>query len=107
MMDLIRIEAEPRKRIPVDLVGKRYEIVPPKASFALKFAVNAQLATQAQDSEKVARVIDEWIEAAFGAEADAVKARLNDPADALDTNHIGMLMRAIMEASTGDPTTSA
>lgn len=106
--DLIRIEAEPRPTILVELVGVEYSVSPPKAALALKLSVHSKQAMDSKDPEQMDRAMQEWIATAFDPEtAEKVRARLDDPRDALDMPHIGQLMRAVMEATTGNPTTSA
>lgn len=101
---MIEIKAEPKAALDVELVGENYNIHPPKASLALKLAVRAK--TNADDPGLLLKTIDEWIDVAFGkAGAKAIHKRLDDPNDVLDIEHIMKLMEAVIEETSGNPTT--
>lgn len=89
-----------REIIPVELVGVKYQLRPPKAAFGLKLAAADQ-----NDQGAMARLVTEWIQAAFGDQAEAVMARLDDYDDDLDLMHLMELMQLVMERVTGNPTT--
>jgi hypothetical protein len=92
------------KSISVDLIGKRYEIVPPKAGIALRIA---KLATDKDPAVqmKVLALVDVWLARAFGDEAPALEHRLyEDPDDELDFLHIVQLIQKVVEFQTGNPT---
>jgi hypothetical protein len=94
----ITITAEPRAAIPVDLVGVRYTVQPPKSALAFKLAVQAKSA--GEDPEQMLTTIDEWIEKAFGKkQATAIRGRL-------DINHLMQLMEALIEEGSKNPTSS-
>jgi hypothetical protein len=98
------IVAEPKPKLLIDLVGVDYEITPPKAALAMAMAMNAKNA--GEDPYALLDAISNWIRKAFGAEqAAAVLARMEDEDDLLDLPHIMQLMTAMIEKSTGDPTT--
>jgi hypothetical protein len=105
-MTEIVITAEPLDLIPVSLVGVTYQIKPPKSSLALKLAVRAK--TAEDDPSLMMEAIDEWVDKAFGKEeAENVRARLDDEDDVLDFPHIMALMEAVIERTTGNPTSSS
>lgn len=104
MADDIVISAEPVKRLTVNLVGVSYSVRPPKGAMAIV------LATKMQKAEKDPAVLldglGDWLKIAVGKdEAKAIRARLEDPEDALDFEHIMTLLQKLSEASTGNPTT--
>ena len=101
----IEIKADPRTPIKVSLVGVDYELNPPKSALAIKLAVQAK--TAGDDPTLVLQAIDEWVDKAFGKKnATAVRKRLDDENDDLDTPHLMQLMEAVIEASSGNPTSS-
>lgn len=99
----ITINAEPRESIVVELVGVKYNLMPPKSSLALKMAVRAK--TASDDPTEMMEAMYEWVDSAFGEEATAVKARLDAADDLLDIDHIAKLMEAVMELASGNPST--
>lgn len=125
----IVIDADPRSYIDVRLVGVDYRVYPPKASFSLEMARNAQdLQRKAERSQSKktkkgnpatrtaqdvdtssalasVKMLEDWVDQAFGDQAKDVHARLADPKDALDLPHIGQLIEAVTEEQTGGPTT--
>jgi len=99
----IVIEAEPRKPIPVSLVDVEYLVTQPKSTVAIALAARAK--TAGEDPEALRAELDNWIDIAFGKkQAAKVKARLDDPDDDLDLEHVMSLMSKLAEAATGDPT---
>ena len=94
-MTEINIEAAPQNAIPIKLVGKTYEIVPPKAALAMRLAVESKL--YADDPSKMADILDAWIRRAFGERAEKVQKRLDDPEDLLDNMHVMALMEKVIE----------
>ena len=110
----------PDDLIDVKLVGVKYTIHPPKSSFSLKLAQFVPafegLTEKAmrKDSKKALAaltsmnsLLEDWIHATFSkADAKKVLARLDDPADALDIDHIFELLKGVMEHTNGArPTT--
>jgi hypothetical protein len=92
------------KSISVDLVGQRYEIVPPKAGIALRIA---KLATDKDPNQqmKVLSLVDVWIARAFGDQAPELERRMyEDPDDELDFPHVVQLIQKVVEFQTGNPT---
>lgn len=110
----ITISAEPRKTFVVDLVGKTYTIRAPKGSAAIALASRANFTSKrgkggggdAAEIEGMLAMLRDWSRAAFGVKvAEEVLARLDDPEDDLDFQHLSDLMAKVSEASTGNPTT--
>jgi hypothetical protein len=105
MTDMLTIAADPKATIPIDLVGVRYEVKPPKAALALRIAVEAKQA--GDDPELVLSAIGTWVRMAFGEEdGRKVMARLEDADDDLDFPHVMILMDALIKRVTGNPPTS-
>lgn len=119
----IIIEADERPDgVPVRLVGEHYTAYRPKTAVALQLAriaehAQASLSKKAKgrgkkDQLRQAReyldTMVTWIDATFAAaDAEKIKARLNDARDALDLDHVGHLMEALNKATeeeTGNPT---
>ena len=122
----IRIEADPVAKIPVNLVGVEYLIQPLKAVTVMtaahesreRFAAAGVAPETVMDPntpegqalyllsmEMRMQETHAWVDRLFSADdADAVIARLDDPADALDADHIDKLVEALMELVGGDPT---
>ena len=98
----ILIAADKREVIPVELVGERYSILPPKTSLTLKMAVRAKEA--GSDPALMYEALQEWIDKAFGKKAKEVHKRLHDSEDLLDIEHITELMKRIIEVTSGNPT---
>lgn len=105
--------------IPVNLVGKVYQVRPPKTMVAMR-AAQVMLKVSAlddldQDSDPAEAMaatgeimdgIDTWIEHIFSTkDAADVQKRLNDPEDSLDFPHIMELMSKLPEAVGQNPTT--
>lgn len=107
MSENIEIEAKPREGLPVKLVGQSYTVRPPKASFAIRLAKQAKSLKQ-DDPDAAMSVLENWLKQAFAAEDyEAVLARMDDPDDELDIEHIAALMEAVTERQMGgNPTTS-
>lgn len=104
MSDDITIEADPVSTLSVNLVGKTYEIKPPKAALAMRLAVESKL--YQDDPAKMADILDLWIKKAFGTKAEKIKARFEDEDDDLDITHIMVLMERVIEKQTGGNPTS-
>lgn len=102
MTDIV-IASKPRELIPISLVGVDYQITPPKAALALKMAVQGK--TAGDDPSAMIDTLYEWIDLAFGDQAEKVKTRLESPKDDLDIDHISELMGAVIEKVSGNPTT--
>lgn len=106
MTNAIVIEGAAIEPIPVTLVGKDYVLTPPKAGVAMRIAGQAKRLLD-DDPMQMITLVDEWAEKAFGkAEFKKVKARLEDPKDALDVQHIMSLMQAVIERQAGENPTS-
>lgn len=107
MADDIEILADPRAKISVNLVGVRYEVEPPKTALAIQLA--RQASTAQDDPAGLFTLIDTWMDSAFGKPmAKKVRARMQDPTDALDFPHVMRLMEALVQrAANGNPTSSS
>lgn len=102
-MTQIVIEASPRKTYEVSLVGVDYTLTPPKSALALRMANQAR--SGADGASEVVDSIYSWVRSAFGADQyDGIVARLEDPDDLLDIEHLTQLMQKVMEAMTDTPT---
>jgi len=101
----ITINAEPVEQIKVHLVGETYLITPPKAAFALRMARAAE--DFKDDVTKQMKIIDQWVDSAFGPKADEIRARMDDGEDALDITHLIELLEAVVEVQTENPTGSS
>ena len=100
----IQISIDPPKPITVDLGGTRYTVRPIKG--ALGIALGQRRQSVEGDAGKLRETIEHIVQMVFGnSEAPEVLARLDDPEDALDFTHIMELMNALVERSTGSPTT--
>lgn len=108
MSENIDIQAVPRNVLPITLVGKKYNIKPPKASFAIRMAKQAKKFDD--DPSLMLETLEGWMSRAFSVKKgdyEAVLARLDDPEDELDVPHIAQLMEAVTEKQMGgNPTTS-
>lgn len=103
-MNKIVIAADPREALDIELVGVEYKIKPPKAatSMALMSSIGGDVKN---DPEKALEVIEKWVKVTFGSKTGPkVLARLKDPEDDLDINHLGDLMTKVTEVVTGNPT---
>lgn len=102
----IDITSEKRQGIPVNLVGVKYAARPPKSMIALRLAQDAQKA--GNDPEASIKALTKWLGMTFGKkDTSSILARLEDPDDDLDINHIAELMEKVTEAVSGNPTTSS
>lgn len=100
----IQISIAPPKPITVDLGGTRYTVRPIKG--ALGIALGQRMQSVQGDAGKLRETIEHVVQIMFGKTvAPKVLARLDDPEDALDFTHILELMNALVERSTGSPTT--
>lgn len=107
--DILHITSDPREKIKVDLVGVRYDVWPPKTALAIRLAKRAlALQGDVEQASELFDVLDTWIDMAFGKPiAKKVRARMEDGEDDLDFPHIMKLMEALIERSTGNPTSSS
>lgn len=122
----IVIDASDVELIPVTLVGRDYDIRPPKAAVLIRFARagaeldamyssaaktrsgKATVAKQTEAAQLVTKLVDDFIAQALEPRiASEVQARLVDPADALDIPHMMSLIKALTSAVTGNPTSSS
>jgi len=103
-MDII-VEASPRPRYTVQLVGVEYALSPPKSALSMKLAVRSKQSQESSDPTLMLDTLREWVVSAFGDEVGAVVlARLDDKDDEMDLDHLSELMRKVSEAATGNPT---
>jgi len=103
-MSDITIKAEPVGTIHIELVGKEYDIKPPKAALAMRIAFEAKI--YQDDPAKLGEVINAWIDRAFMDKAEKIRKRLDDEDDLLDIVHIMALMEAVIEKQTDPNPTS-
>lgn len=102
----IDINPEPPKPITVSLLGKDYTVRPIKTSLGLSLAQGLKGA--GNDPAKLKSNIGKLLVMMFGpTDAKAVEKRLEAADDDLDYPHIMQLLNALIERSTGNPTTSA
>ena len=110
------------EQLTVNLVGVHYQVFVPKTASALDLArtvrdyeskkKNDKRTQKARTDEALTMMgaLDRWIESAF-TEDDAadIQARLKDPREELDYDHISVLMEKVTtyatEEETGNPTT--
>lgn len=109
MTERIDIEAEPRQKITVSLVGTEYLINPPKGATAVTMAKQAKAAEKDDSDEATLKsweLIEDWIKKAFGKQkAKEIQKRLDDDEDDLDIPHISQLISKVSELNSGNPTT--
>jgi hypothetical protein len=99
----ITIEAEPREQIDVKLVGVHYIINPPKAALAISLGKEVKAA--GDDAELLEAALEKWAVIAFGKKhGKAIMARLNDPEDLLDYDHLTTVITKLAEALSPNPT---
>lgn len=98
--------------IKVNLVGKQYEVIPPKMNMTLQLMRKATSVTSKGDTASEADAlqaldgVDHWLSIAFGEkQTAAIQTRLQDPQDALDFKHLMSLMEALMERQNNLPPT--
>lgn len=100
----ININPEPPKPFTVNLLGTEYTVRPIKMSMGLTLAGKFQNASK--DGLAAQKAVTDLVKLMFGpTDAKKVSARLTDPADDLDYPHIVTLMEALVEKTTGNPTT--
>lgn len=102
MADIV-INASPSKAFSVDLVGIEYAVRPPKMAV---LAVVAKAAAQKSDGGATIKHIEDLVKIMFKKSATEVLARLADSDDELDYQQIMDTAEAVIEAATGNPTSS-
>jgi len=102
MADIV-INASPSKTLSVELVGIEYQVRPPKMAV---LAVVAKAAGNKGDGQSTIGHIENLIKIMFKKSAAEVLARLDDPEDELDYQDIMNTAEAVIEANTGNPTSS-
>lgn len=101
--DGIVVEAKPRGTITVKLVGVEYQMTPPKSALALKLATKAK--SIGEDPEKMMDLLSDWMDQGFTKPvAKKIMARMDDPEDEFDFQHIMELMKAVIERASANPT---
>lgn len=104
-MSAIEITAEPPKPISVTLLGVDYKVRPLKGSLGVAMA--QRFSGKNLTPEKIGKEMDTLIRTMFGPDdAPKIQKRLIDPDDLLDYEHIIALMNKVVEAQSGNPTTS-
>lgn len=106
LVPAIRVQAQPRKPILVDLGGQRYMAIAPKGTLAMSLMMQIQMG--GEDPKKVDKALNRLLKDIFGAEdGPKVRKRLDDEKDSLDLPHVMTLTEQLMEyANSGDPTGS-
>jgi len=95
-----------RKPLNVELVGVDYVITPPKAALAIEMAKDIRGA-KSKKPDEVMDTLYEWLSMCMDEkELASIKARLKDPKDDLDIQHVTELLTAVMERITNNPPTS-
>lgn len=113
-MEPIIIEGETRPKLPIELVGKSYEINTPKTSAAIRLARAARdiegkgkKDADAGNSLGLLDALEDYVMQVFGKKVGKqVLARLDDPDDLLDIKHIVALMTALANHGSDNPPTS-
>jgi len=93
----INIGGNRRKRVFVRLVGVDYQVLPLKSAVVLETVKRFQQTTGARDTDAELQTLYGWIGSVFEENAQAVRARLVDPADDLDISHVNDLISALMQ----------
>lgn len=110
----INIAPTPRKPLTVNLLGKPYKVMPLKSALAIEMAKNtkelqkSKADTKSLDNTlKLVDIVYEWLGMVMEKkDVIAIKARLKDPKDGLDIDHLVTLLNAVTEASVAaNPTT--
>lgn len=98
----INIAPNARPAIKVNLVGKPLMVKPPKSAIAIEMARSAkeiealQASENVEDSLKILDVLFDWLSMVLDKkDVTAIKARLKDPNDGLDINHLTTLLSAV------------
>jgi hypothetical protein len=102
MADIV-INATPSKAFSVDLVGVEYLVKPPKMAV---LAVVASAAGKKGKGGDTIKHIEDLVKIMFKKSADEVLARLADPEDELDYQQVMDTAEQVIEAATGNPTSS-
>lgn len=101
MADIV-INASPAKIFDVELVGFEYKVRAPKMSvLAVVASAAGKKGKKGGDSIKH---LDDMVKIMFPQDHEAIAARLADPEDALDYQHVMDLAEQLIEAATGNPT---
>lgn len=100
----IVIVAQETDPITLELIGVEYLVNPPKSTIAIALA--ERVAAAGENPTVLMDELRQWIGYAFGPkQARKVIARLADPEDKLDVQHIMELMTKLAEAGTANPST--
>lgn len=100
----IEISIEAPRPITVNLGGVHYTVRPIKG--ALGLALGQRMQGVKGDAAKLQDAIDHIVGVIFGpSEKPGIMERLSNPEDSLDFTHVMSLMNALVEKSTGSPTT--
>jgi len=101
----IVIETKPIVPHNVVLGGTPYKVLPVKKLAMMDFGERLEQA--GEDIKKIRKELDTIVTALFGRQvAPQVLARMTDPADPLDLEHIMELIKRLVERATGNPTSS-
>lgn len=110
MADIV-INASPSKLYDVELVGVEYKVRAPKMAVLATVAKTiggskGKKGKQGEGAVNTLRHLEDLVKIMFKADASAVLKRLEDPEDDLDYQHIMDTAEALIEAATGNPTSS-
>lgn len=102
----IVIKASPSKALDVNMVGIDYKVKPPKMAVlaAIAKVASQQKGSKNVDSGAIIEHIENIVKLMFNRQAPAVLTRLADVTDDLDYQQIMDTAEAVIEASTGNPT---
>ena len=103
MADIV-INASPSKTLSVELVGIEYMVKPPK--MAVLAVVASAASAKGSGGQQTIKHIENLIKIMFKNSAEKVLARLADPDDELDYQDIMNTAEKVIEANTGNPTSS-
>lgn len=104
MADIV-INASPSKTLSVELVGVEYMVKPPKMAVLAVIAKAAGNKGKGDGQSTIAH-IENLVKIMFKSSAERVLERLADPLDELDYQDIMNTAEAVIEANTGNPTSS-
>lgn len=101
----LEITATQPESVKVKLVGKFYDVTPPKTSLSLNMVGDSEKLKK--EPKRVLATINSWIDSAFSEkDAKEIRKRLNDGRDLLDIEHISELVKKLIEHKSENPTTS-
>jgi hypothetical protein len=96
------ISATPKKTVTAEIVGVSYQVKAPKT--ALLLAISKHSADKKAEAGAVSRDFETILKLMFGPVWVDVQARMEDPEDDLDLDHIFEAVEQLTEEKTGNPT---